>query len=295
VASIFKNMMANIRREKLLSISNVMIMTVTFLLLGIFIYVIAVSQTAIRYLEQQVQLSVFFKDDYTEANILALKGKLEADKRISYVNYVSKDQAFKTFSEINKDEPILLESISPSVLPASLEVRSYNIADLSPLSEELSKGDGVEEVRFFKDVIQKFKDWSTVVYIVGFILTAAFFVISYTVVISTLRTTIHSKGVELDIMKLVGASDKYVKLPLIYQGVTFGVVAAALAGLLEVSLGLILYHAGAFRGGFSFGFLPSVTVKPIVFLLTMFVILLLSGALLGLVGSTSAIKKYLKY
>ena len=68
-----KNLLANLKREKMLSVSNVLVMTFTFLFLGLFIFVVVWSQTALRYLEQQVQVSVFFKDDFSEANILALK------------------------------------------------------------------------------------------------------------------------------------------------------------------------------------------------------------------------------
>jgi cell division transport system permease protein len=286
---------ANMQREKFLAISNIMIMSVTFLLLGIFIYVIAVSQTALRYLEQQVQLSVFFKDDFAEKNILELKAQLEGDKRVSAVKYVSKDDAFKIFSEINKNEPILLESISPSILPASLEVKTFNLADLSPLSEQLTNTEGVEEVRFFKDVVQRFKMWSSVVYIVGFVLVLAFIIISYSVVINTLRTTINSKGVEVEIMKLVGASDRYVKNPLIYQGVTFGAVSGAIAGLILLIVGIIMHSSQSFGAGFTFGFLPTLYITPLVFAVILFFILLASGAALGYVGSVTAVKKYLKY
>ncbi len=278
-----------------MSVSNILVMTVTFLLLGVFIYVISISQTALRYLEQQVQLSVFFKDDFKEDAILTLKAKLENDARISTVKYISKEDAFKIFSELNKDEPILLQSISPSVLPASLEIKAKNISDLNPISEELSKMDGVEEVRFFKDVVQKFKVWSSVVYIVGFVLVTLFFVISYSVILNTVRTTIHSKGVELEIMKLVGASDRYVKNPLIYQGTIFGLMSSTIAGLLLLIVGVYLNSANYFAGGLSFGFLPTLYINPLVFALILFLVLLLSGFVLGYFGSSKAVKKYLKY
>lgn len=292
---LFKQVVSNMKREKFLAISNIMVMSVTFLLLGVFIYVIAISQTALRYLEQQVQLSVFFKDDFAEKNILEMKSKLEADGRVSAIKYVSKDDAFKIFSEINKNEPILLESISPSILPASLEVKAYNLSDLPALSEQLSSTEGVEEVRFFKDVIQKFKQWSSAVYIVGFLLVAAFIIISYSVVINTLRTTINSKGVEVEIMKLVGASDRYVKNPLIMQGVTFGAVSGAIAGLILLVAGVVMHKFDSMGAGFTFGFLPTLYIKPIAFAVILFFILLASGVTLGYVGSVTAVKRYLKY
>ena len=295
MANIVKNIVSNVKRERFLSVSNILVMSVTFLLFGIFIYVIAISQTTLRYLEEQVQLSVFFKDDVSESTILGLKTKYEKDARVSSVKYVSKEDAFKIFSEINKDEPILLESISPSILPASLEIKAYNLADFTPLSEELSKTDGVEEVKFFRDVIQKFKQISSVIYVVGFVITFVLFLISYSVVISTLRTTITSKGTELEILKVVGASDDYVKRPLIYQGVFYGVFSAFMAGILLVIAGYLLQISKNFPQGFSFGFMPSLHVTPLVFSFFMFGTLLLSGILLGYLGSVSTVKKYLRY
>jgi cell division transport system permease protein len=294
-SKVWSNVYSNIQKEKFMSFSNILVMTLTFLVFGIFIYVISISQTALRYLEQQVQLSVFFKDDFKEDAILSLKQKLESDGRISEVKYVSKEDAFKIFSEINKDEPILLQSISPSILPASLEIKAHNISDLTPLSEELSKTDGVEEVRFFKDVVQKFKVWSSVVYIVGFSLVTLFLIISYSVILNTVRTTINSKGMELEIMKLVGASDKYVKNPLIYQGTLFGLISACIAGLILLGVGLYLNVANYFANGLAFGFLPTLYVKPFIFALSLFVVLLASGFLLGYLGSAKAVRKYLKY
>jgi cell division transport system permease protein len=292
---IWKNVHKNISKEKFLSISNIVVMTITFLLLGVFIYVIAVSQTALRYLEQQVQLSVFFKDDFGEDAIMTLRAQLENDARVSAVKYVSKEDAFKIFSEINKDEPILLQSISPSVLPASLEIKTYDISQLTPISEELTKTDGVEEVRFFKDVVQKFKTWSSVVYIIGFTLVTLFLIISYSVILNTVRTTIHSKGMELEIMKLVGASDRYVKNPLIYQGTLFGVISAAIAGLVLLLVGVAFNTSDYFSSGFTFGFLPMYFIKPLLFSVLLFVVLIASGYALGYYGSLNAVKKFLKY
>ncbi|OGC68922.1 hypothetical protein A2415_03935 [candidate division WWE3 bacterium RIFOXYC1_FULL_39_7] len=295
MGKIWKNLKANIKREKLLTIANVFVMTITFLLLGTLIFVISGSQTALRYLEQQAQISIFFKDDFSEENILGFKSRLEEDGRIASVKYVSKNEAFEIFSQINKDEPVLLENISPSILPASLEVKALNIGDLRVLAEEFSQVDGVEEVRFFEDIIDRFKFWSNVIYIIGFVLVAVFSLISYSVIIATLRTTIHSKGIELEIMKLVGASNAYVKNPLVYQGVFLGFVSSFIAGVAMVMIGVIMKLYNMFDYGLTFGFLPRLYIQPLVFSLLLFVFLIFSGCLLGLLGSYTAVKRYLKY
>jgi cell division transport system permease protein len=295
VAKIWESLTNYLKKEKLMSISSFLIMLATFLLLGIFINIVVLSQTMLRYLEEQAQITVFFKDEFGEDKILPFKEQLSSDERMSEVLYISKEEALRIFKEINKDQPVLLESISASVLPASLEIKTSNIADLDGLSDELRNKDGVEEVRYYKDVVQRFRSVSTAVYIVGIILVVSFFVISYSVVISSLRTAINSRGSELEVMKLVGASDSYVKNPFIYQGVFFSVISALGASIIIILLGFVMSKVGVLSKGLSLGFLPGLFISPVLFSLILSFILIISGFLLGYFGSSTAIKKYLKY
>lgn len=290
-----KRALDNIKKEKFLSLSNILVMTVTFLVLGMFVIVISLTQTAIRYLESQAQITVFFKDDFTQDNILTIKNKYEMDNRIDIINYVSKDEAFRIFSEINKDEPVLLESISASILPASLEIKTKNIKHLSTLAEEFIHLDGVEDVRFFKDVIEKFKFWSSVFYLGGFTLLAVFMFISYSIIMYTLKATINAKGVELSILKLVGASDTYVKNPFVYQGMMFGFISSGIAGILILLLSIVVTISGSLKNGILLGFIYGFSIHPIVFALVLSVLLMAFGGYLGYLGSSIAVKKYLKY
>lgn len=292
---LYQSLFTHIKREKLLSISNIVVMTITFLILGIFIFVVAISQTSLRYLEQQAQITLFFKDDFPEEKILEIKNRLENDTRISEVRYISKDDAFRIFTEINKDEPILLESISPNILPASLEIKSKDLSKLPDLADELSSVEGLEELRFFRDVVERFRFWSNIVYIVGFVLIGTFLLISYSVIIATLRTTINSKGVELEIMKLVGATDSYVKNPLILQGLFYGVTSSLIAGLVVLIMGGVMQKYNFLTDGIAFGFLTELSLSPLMFSVVLFFIMLFSGVLLGFLGSYTAVKRYLKY
>ena len=292
---VWENLKYYLQREKLMTISHFLVMGITFLILGIFINVVVLSQTMLKYLEDQAQVTVFFKDEFGEDKILPLKDQISGDERISEVKYVSKEDALRIFKEINKDEPVLLESISASILPASLEVKTKNISDLEVLTNELKIVDGVEEVRFYKDVVQRFKSVSNVVYIIGFVLVVSFFVISYSVIISSLRTAINSRGPELEVMKLVGASDSYVKTPFIYQGVFFSVISATSASVLMILFGLAIGRWNIFSKGLSIGFLPGFFIDPLTFSFVLSFVLLISGFLLGYFGSSAAVKKYLKY
>ena len=109
-----------------------------------------------------------------------------------------------------------------------------------------------------------------------------------------LRTSINSRGKELEIMKLVGASDSYVKSPFIYQGVFFSMIASSIASVFVIAIGII-FQNGMFSRGLSLGFIPGLFINPIIFSLILSFILLLSGFALGYFGSTTAIKRYLEY
>src|SRR3972149_1402934 len=292
---LWQSFLINIRREKLLVVVNLVIMTVTFFVLGMFLNIVTLSQTALRSLEEQAQLTVFFKDEFLEDQILNMKSELETDERVMEVKYVSKDDAFKIFTEINKDQPVLLESISKNILPASLEIKTKELADLSGMVSELEGREGVEEVKFYKEVIERFIAWSNAVYLIGLVLAVLFVIVSYAIVVVTIRLTISSKGSELEVLKLVGASDKYVKAPLVFQGTFFGFVSAASSSVLLVLLSLGAISAGIMPSKVSFFFIPGAKLETSIYMIVLVLVLLLSGVLLGFIGSSVAIKKYLKY
>jgi len=282
-------------RERFLVVSNVAVMTVTFLILGFFLSTAVGMQTAIKTLEEQAQVTLFFKDDYPESEILALQGRLQEDERVLKVRYISKEEAFEIFTDINKDEPILLEAISKDILPASLEIRAEKLASLTELAKEFESIDGVEEVKFFKDIVDRFRFWANVIYIVGGVLVVVFMGLSFAIVMATLRLTISAKGDEIEIMKLVGATDSYVKNPFMFQGVFFGLLSSGLASFILLLLFTSIKFLGLFGASTTVVLLPGVRVVTWLFLIILVTLLLLFGGGLGYLGSNAAIKKYLKY
>jgi len=272
-------------------------MILTFLVLGLFVLLEVFSQTLLDKLEKEATVTVFFKDDFEERQILDLKAKLEMDERVFSIKYVSKDDAFAIFKELNKDEPLLLESVTASVLPASLEVKAHDVSTLDDLSEDYSKLEGVEGVKFFKDIIERFNQWRTGLSIgVGVILAILLFV-SFSIVISTIRTAISLRGPEYEILKLVGASDDFVKKPLVYQGIMYGGVSAFIASIVYALLLLGGELGGVFKSLnlSDFVLVSNFSVPIWGFGILLVCLLTVSGMLLGFLSSVSAIKNYLKY
>lgn len=284
-------------KEKLFTASNLVVMILTFLVFGLFVLLEVFSQTLLDKLEKEATVTVFFKDDFGERQILDLKAKLEMDERVFSIKYVSKDDAFAIFKELNKDEPLLLESVTASVLPASLEVKAHDVSTLDDLSDEYSKLEGVEGVKFFKDIIERFNQWRTGLSIgVGVILAILLFV-SFSIVVSTIRTAISLRGPEYEILKLVGASDDFVKKPLVYQGIMYGGVSAFIASVVYALLLLGGELGGVFKSLnlSDFVLVSNFSVPIWGFGILLVCLLTVSGILLGFLSSVSAIKNYLKY
>ncbi|MEK7595111.1 MAG: permease-like cell division protein FtsX [Patescibacteria group bacterium] len=300
---------SNIKREPWLALNSVFVIAQAVITLNIFIFLLVGSGVVLHYLERRAQISVYFTDATTEESILKVKENLEKDERIHEVNYVSKEEALEIFKEATKDEPALVESLQSNPLPASLEVKSDKIENLDVLSEELKKRDGVEEVKFYKDVVSTFRRWSNILRISSVMLLVVLILESMVVIWMTVGITIHSKGLEVEILKLVGASDKYVKAPLVLQGVFYGVGAAFISTLLIYG---VLPFVAPVIGGIVKGI--SVEIGPLEFIywapffgksmsvldrIASFVafasLQTLFGIALGFMGSAFAIKKYLKY
>ncbi len=282
-------------REKFLVISSISIMTVTFAVLGFFLSLAVGFQTAVRGLEEQAQVTLFFKDDHTEEKIIQLKDQLANDERILDVKYISKEDAFKIFTDINKDEPILLEAISKDILPASLEIKAERIASLSELAQEFETYEGVEEVKFFRDVIERFRYWTNVIYIVGAVLVLIFLMLSFSIILATLRINISSKSDEIEILKLVGATDDYIRKPFAFQGIAFGILAALISSLIMILMLGSVQFAGLFSLESQLVIVPGLKVGLWSYALILTLLLLIFGYLLGLFGSKAAVKKYLKF
>lgn len=304
-----KTLKINLLREPWLTLGSVLVMTLTFLTLNFFIFIMAGSNLVLKYLEQKPQFSIFFLDTAAEEKVLNYKSDIEKDPRVLLVNYVSKQQALEIFKERSKNQPALLESIDSNPLPASLEVKTKDISDLPKLSEELSKLEGIEEIVINEDVINNFKKLSSTLRITSLILLIILSIVSIITILLTVGVTIHSKGIEVEIMKLVGATDKYVKGPLILQGMFYGFVAALVSPLIvrlllvifspvltsvfgEIPIGNTWWEFLFWRAFYGEG--VSLANK-FLSLASLVATELFFGMVLGYIGASLAIKKYLKY
>src|SRR3990167_2759986 len=279
----------NIRRTPYQAIAASMVMFLTFFALLTFILLAAGSQKTLVYFESRPQVIVFFKDGVDNQDIAALDEALKKDPRVSATKYVSKEDALKKYQEDNKDEPFLLELVSASILPASLEISTKTPEDLAPISEVLSKEPAVEQVFIPKDVIERLTSITRIIRIVGGTTVAFLMVFATLVILMIIGFKIRLKRGEIEIMRLIGASPAFIRNPFILEGLFYGVVGALLAWV--VSYGLLWYFTPYLKDYFK-----EVKLLPVdpIFMSGLLGVILLAACFVGALGSYGAVRRYLK-
>lgn len=286
---VFRNAFLGIIRHSGLSAATILVITLTFGMTSALSLFAFGTEKLIDYYESRALVTAFFKDEATEGQIFALRDELIKRPGVIEVAYVSKESAFGKYSEQFKDKPELLESIPTNVLPASLDVRTASLDDLPKIAEFFQGNSLVEEVVFYQDVVERFKNLVNVVRISLLGLTGIFASISIIIVLITIGLIIHSMEDEIEVMSLLGASESYIRLPFIIQGAIYGIIAAIFSsGLLTLAIPIIFPYVRSF-----FSNVPLLD-PSILFQLGLAGAQVAAGILIGSLGSWIAVNRYLK-
>jgi cell division transport system permease protein len=276
----------------------ILTMFLTFLLGGVFFLATISSVLVLQFFESKPQITVFFTDKATADDAKALEKILDETSKVSSMKYVSKDDALAIYREQNKSDPLLLEMVTADILPASLEVSAKNPAYLGELSPIIQKAQGVEEVVFQKDVVDALLSWTNAIRVAGGSLAILLAIDSLLIIMTVVSMKIALKKEEIEILKLVGASPWYIRMPFVMEGGLYGSVGAFISWIIITCLVIWLRPMVL-----SFlGMIPAIQV--ILGSLTSAPFLLASGGFmgamiivgffLGSVGSLIALGRYLK-
>jgi cell division transport system permease protein len=250
-----------------------------------------------------VDVNVYFTTDASEADILALRDKLDAEPPVQSVEYVSKEEALEEFrANHSEDESITaaLDELGGNPLRAYFNVSATETSDYQQIADYLESDaaltsagtDIVDEVNFFrnKEAIDRLTSIINSVNTLSLGVMILFMLISILIIFNTVRLAIYTAREEISVMKLVGASNSYVRGPFIVEGIMYGIVSALFA--------LVLFYPLTLWVGPStelfFGEGSSIFDWFINNFSQLFLILITVGAALGAISSFLAVKKYLK-
>lgn len=285
----FKTTCRNIRRSPYQAIAAVLVMTLTFLVISFFTFLLLGSSRAISYFESRPQVTAFFKNEAKQADIDKLKNELKATSIVSNTKFVSKEDALKIYREQNRDDPLLLELVTADILPASLEISTIKIEDLSAINKQLLDSPLVSEVVFQKDVVSVLTSWTNALRSIGLGLIIVLSLVSIFIMVIIIGVKISQKKEDIEIMRLIGAGNWYIGWPFIFEGISYGVVGAMLGWV--ISVGTLLYITP-----FLSTFLKGMSIFPIspVLIFGLLGIEILVAIILGTFSSFLAVLRYLK-
>lgn len=280
----------HIRRSPYQALAAVMIMTLTLFVGVSFLLLSLGSQKLLTYLEQKPQVIVFFNDTVTaKEQVQDIMDSLEATNKAASIKFVSKEQALEIYKERSKNDPLLLELVTASTLPASIEVSAKNVADLPALYEIVKQAPNMEDISYQKDVVDSLigildKIRKAGVGLIAFLVATALFII-----ITIIGMKIALRKDEIEVERLVGASSWYIRAPFLLEGLFYGVVGAVVSWLAIYSSILI---STPFLSPYLSG-LSLLPVSPVLMLLVL-VLAITAGSLVGVFGSFLAVWRYLK-
>lgn len=284
-----KAMFRNVRRSPYQAFAAILIMILTFLTISSFVYLLSGSSKIINFFESKPQVTVFFKNEAKQKEMDALAGKVRDTGKVSSVKFVSKQEALKIYKEQNKNDPLLLDLVTADILPASLEISAYRVEDLSEFSETLKTSPIVSEVIYQKDIVSTLVSWTGAVRKIGIGLTVFLSSVSVFIMATIIGIKISQKKEDIEIMKLIGAANWYIRWPFLLEGVFYAVIGAVIGWVVS---SLVLWYSMPFLSYFLRG-IPIFPI-PITFFLIVLAGELIFAIILGFLSSFVSVLRYLK-
>ncbi len=285
------------RRNSWLSAATVLVMVLTIFVITGLLFFNVVAQGIISELKQKVDISVYFKQEAKEADVLAAKDQLEKMPEVKAVQYISREQALASFKEKHKDNAALLEGLKEldqNPLQASLNIKSDSATEYEKVAQFVQDADFsqlVDKVNYKqnKEIINRLSNITDTAQRTGLVISLILAILAVLVAFNTVRLTIYNWRDEISVKRLVGATNWNVRGPFIVEGVLYGVSAAVATMIIVFPLvALISPKLASFVPGndiFSF-------LKENFFSLLFFQVAV--GVVLGALSSFIAIRRYLK-
>jgi cell division transport system permease protein len=268
--------------------------TIAFLITGIFLLLTLNLSAVVDRWAEDFQVVVFLHDTITEEQQILLRKRLDGEMAIREVTYVSKKEAVAKFRRQTGGQESLLEGMNTNPLPASFELRIHekyqNASSLGQLAASLKRMEGVEDVLYGQEWVERLTGVIEVMKILGIVVGGVLGLASLFIVANTIRMAVYARAQEIEIMRLVGATRTTIQIPLILEGTVQGGLGAALAlGLLY-----LLFQATLWQLGTSASILFS-GPELAQFLTTEYRMAMIGvGILVGGVGSLVAVRRFLK-
>ena len=278
-------------RNRVMSAASIGILSACLILVGVTGLVALNIHDAFKRVEDQTEMVVYIQDDAADSQVERLGSRLKEIENVSRIEFVSKTDAISIQKESLGEKGYLIDGLG-EFLPAAYKVYVDDIQNMEAVRNEISGLNNILEIYVPNQLVEVLTGFKNVVTILGCVLVGILVIASVVVINNTIRMTVYSQRREINIMKYVGATNTFIRLPYFIEGLTIGFWSGAIAfGI----LGGVYKSINEMLAASSIGWLRSVrlydfwAVWP--YVLVGFVVV---GMLIGSFGSSSATRKHLK-
>ena len=302
VKRVFRSGVINFFRNGFVTLSSLLVMTITLFIICSMLILGGFFKYTLDNIKSKVDVNVYFVLNANESDILSVKKSLEALPEVENVTYTSSDQALASFKDKHKADELTLQALDElgdNPLGAVLNIKAKDPSQYAGISEYLQGSsvlskDGnniIDKINYQQNkvVIDRLSNIISSANIIGVWLAVIFIIISILITFNTIRLTIFMAKDEISVMRLVGASSRYVKGPFIVSGVLCGAISAIIVILFFAIATFWMNHSYSqyFSGFNAFGYYIKNLLWVIAFVLG-------SGVIVGSIASYLAVRKYLR-
>ncbi len=276
-------------RNSFMSIASIVTVALSFFILGIFAIMVANLDNFADNLENQVQISVYLKDGLTTEQVMSVGKRLKALPEVRQIKFTDKDQAMTELKERMKDQPGILEALEgKNPLPTSYEITFTQAGAVKKAAQIVATYPEVESSHYGQEIIEQLLNITRVIRWGGMALIVLLTVATLFIISNTIRLTVFARRKEIGIMKYVGATNWFIRWPFLLEGLLLGFIGGVIADAALVQF----YRFVTSEIHHSLAFLPLVGMNP--FMYQVGIGLLLLSMIIGAVGSTISLKRYMK-
>ncbi len=285
----FHEGLSNMFSHGFMTFAAIGITVACLLIMGTFTLVAVNANALLEDLEQENEILAFIEENYTDQQIKALETKLAAVPNVTSVTFISREEAMEKFLEDYPDEEYF-KDLDPEILRDRFSLKIADLELISQTVEAVRNTEGVGGINAYEDVAGGFITVRNVASVVCIALIAVLFVVSVFIISNTIRLTTFDRREEIAIMRMVGATNGFLRWPFVYEGFMLGLLGSAIAFFLQWGL----YEAVS-KGVSSNDALQLIDVIPFEGLWAPVACTFgAAGIIIGVGGSLSAIRKYLQ-
>ena len=280
----------NIRLNLLMSITAITTTFICILVLGVGLLVSSHVEGVIGSVREDVGVEAYFPLEASQQEIDKVRGDVEGYPEVASVTYVSKEEALAQFKDTFSDKPELYEDLDPGVLPASLQLLLKDPTQADEVAQRLKEEHGFtdENLSYPQQTIERLNKVTSYMIWGLYGATALFLISSVLLISNAIRLSIFARRKEIEVMKLVGASDSFVRTPFVFEGLVEGLIGAGLAALTVIWINFLFVD-------WSHDALPFVPISgDAVNTLLVLAVLVVVGVAIGVVGSFLSVTRFLR-